>query len=289
MSINSILSGLNRSVHTYQNVGAAQSASMQRVASGSRYTSAADDPAGYAILQSTYASIGAVHQANSNAQTANSMLQTAGGAAANTVSALSSLRSTHLEAANGTNGETDLAALQKSVTQTIAAVNDNASVTYNGKQLLDGGSQTIAVQGADGYQNVALGNLTAQGLGLTDSQGSSTIDLTGKTSLSDALATVDKALGSALDQSTNIGAAQQGLTYQAANTTTQEENLGQTASAQGDTDIAAESVNLASGQAQSQAALFAIKQGLQSFSQQTLGALGGINNHSRGAAVKILM
>lgn len=289
MSINSILSGLNRSVHTYQNVGAAQSASMQRVASGSRYTSAADDPAGYAILQSTYASIGAVHQANSNAQTANSMLQTAGGAAANTVSALSSLRSTLLEAANGTNGETDLAALQKSVTQTIAAVNDNASVTYNGKQLLDGGSQTIAVQGADGYQNVALGNLTAQGLGLTDSQGSSTIDLTGKTSLSDALATVDKALGSALDQSTNIGAAQQGLTYQAANTTTQEENLGQTASAQGDTDIAAESVNLASGQAQSQAALFAIKQGLQSFSQQTLGALGGINNHSRGAAVKMLM
>ena len=288
MSINSILSGLNRSVHTYQNVGAAQSASMQRVASGSRYTSAADDPAGYAILQSTYASIGAVHQANSNAQTANSMLQTAGGAAANTVSALSSLRSTLLEAANGTNGETDLAALQKSVTQTIAAVNDNASVAYNGKQLLDG-SQTIAVQGADGYQNVALGNLTAQGLGLTDSQGSSTIDLTGKTSLSDALATVDKALGSALDQSTNIGAAQQGLTYQAANTTTQEENLGQTASAQGDTDIAAESVNLASGQAQSQAALFAIKQGLQSFSQQTLGALGGINNHSRGAAVKMLM
>lgn len=288
MSINSILSGLNRSVHTYQNVGAAQSASMQRVASGSRYTSAADDPAGYAILQSMYASIGAVHQANSNAQTANSMLQTAGGAASNTVSALSSLRSTLLEAANGTNGETDLAALQKSVTQTIAAVNDNASVTYNGKQLLDG-SQTIAVQGADGYQNVALGNLTAQGLGLTDSEGKSTIDLTDTTSISDALSTVDKALGSALDQSTSIGAAQQGLTYQAANTTTQEENLYATASTQGDTDIAAESVNLASGNAQSQAALFAIKQGLQSFSQQTLGALGGINNHSRGAAVKMLM
>ena len=55
------------------------------------------------------------------------------------------------------------------------------------------------------------------------------------------------------------------------------------------TDLAKESVNLASANTQEQMAMFAIKQGLQSLSQQTVGALGGLNNHSRGAAFGMLM
>ena len=49
--------------------------------------------------------------------------------------------------------------------------------------------------------------------------------------------------------------------------------------------FAAESVNNASANVQSQMALFAVKQGLQNFSQQMLGTL---NNHSRGAAFNML-
>ena len=52
-----------------------------------------------------------------------------------------------------------------------------------------------------------------------------------------------------------------------------------------DTDIAAESVTNASAKTQSQAALWAVKQGMQSMSQQMLGTL---NNHSRGAAFGML-
>ena len=216
------------------------------------------------------------------------MLNTAAGAAGNTVSMLTSLRSTLLNAANGTNGDVDLSTLQKSVSQTIAGIDENAAnATYNGKQLLDG-SQSIAVQGVDGYTNVNIGNLTSQGLGLTDSQGKSTIDLTDKSSISSALDKVDSALNTALDQTTSIGAAQQGLGYQSSNLTTQAENLYDTASTEGDTDIAAEATNLASSNTLQQTALFAIKQGLQNFNHSVMGPLGGINNHSRGAALKML-
>ncbi len=288
MSINSIMSGVNHSLNTLNKVQSTQSSSVQKIATGSKYPSASYGPSDYAIIQRTYSNIGAVAQSNSNTQTANSMLSTAAGAVNETVNSLSSLRSTLLEAANGTNGNTDLAALQKSVEQTISSIDDNASVTYNGKKLLDG-SQSITVAGADGYNTVSLGNMTSQGLGLTDSEGKSTIDLTDASSISAALDKVDSALNAATDQATNIGAAQQGLTYQSSNYTTQEENLVATAETMDSADIAKESVNLASSNTQEQAALWAIKQGMQSLSQQSAGALGGLNNHSRGAAVGMLM
>ena len=208
MSITGIMSGVNHSLNTLNKVQSAQSSSVQKIATGSKYPSASYGPSDYAIIQRTYSNIGAVAQSNSNTQTANSMLSTAAGAVNETVNSLSSLRSTLLEAANGTNGNTDLAALQKSVEQTISSIDDNASVTYNGKKLLDG-SQSITVAGADGYNTVSLGNMTSQGLGLTDSEGKSTIDLTDASSISAALDKVDSALNAATDQATNIGAAQQ--------------------------------------------------------------------------------
>ncbi|WP_051635325.1 flagellin [Selenomonas sp. ND2010] len=288
MSITGIMNGLNSSLNSLNKVHGAQSSSIQKIATGSSHPSASYGPSDYAIIQRTYSNIGAVSQSNSNSQTANSMLSTAAGAVNETVSNLTSLRSTLLEAANGTNANTDRAALQKSVEQTIASIDDNASVTYNGKRLLDG-TQSLTVAGENGYNTVNLGNMTSYGLGLTDSEGKSTIDLTDASSISDALDKVDSALNAATDQATSIGAAQQGLTYQSSNYTTTQENLEATATTMDGTDIAKESVNLASANTQEQMALFAIKQGLQSLSQQTVGALGGLNNHSRGAAASMLM
>lgn len=288
MSITGITSGLNSSLNTLNKVHGVQSSSIQKIATGSSHPSASYGPSDYAIVQRTYSNIGAVSQSNSNSQTANSMLSTAAGAVNETVSNLTSLRSTLLEAANGTNANTDRAALQKSVEQTIASIDDNASVTYNGKRLLDG-TQSLTVAGENGYNTVNLGNMTSYGLGLTDSEGKSTIDLTDASSISDALDKVDSALNAATDQATSIGAAQQGLTYQSSNYTTTQENLEAAATTMDGTDLAKESVNLASANTQEQMAMFAVKQGLQSLSQQTVGALGGLNNHSRGAAVGMLM
>jgi len=288
MSIGSVMNGLNSSLNHLNRAQLLQAKSIQRIATGSKHSSAADGASEYAIAQKMQYNLGGIRQSNANTQTANSMLNVASGAVNNTISSLSSLRETLLSAANGTNGNTDVAALQETVNQTLSQIDTNAQATYNGQTLLDG-SQTVTVAGIDGYENVSLGDMSTQGLGLTDSQGNSTINLqevNGSVSgLSQALDTVDSALNQALDQATSIGAAQQGLDYQSANYTTMEENLQYSLSVSDDADIAAESVTNASAKTQSQAALWAVKQGMQGLSQQMLGAL---NNHSRGAAYNML-
>ena len=282
------ISGINSSLNQLNRAQSMQSQSIQRIATGSKHPSAAYGASDYAIAQKMQYNLGGIRQSTANTQTANSMLNVASGAVNNTISSLSSLKETLISAANGTNGTTDIAALQETVNQTLSQINTNAQVEYNGQKLLDG-SQTVTVAGTDGYDNVSLGDMSTTGLGLTDSQGNSTINLQeangSVTGLSQAIDTVDNALNAALDQATNIGAAQQGMDYQSANYTTMEENLQYSLSVSDDADIAAESITNASAKTQSQAALFAVKQGLQNFSQQMLGTL---NNHSRGAAYNML-
>ncbi|MBQ5419627.1 MAG: bacitracin resistance protein BacA [Selenomonas sp.] len=282
------LSGINSSLNQLNRAQSLQSQSIQRIATGSKRPSAAYGASDYAIARKMQYNIGGVSQSNANTQTANSMLNVAGGAVSNTISSLSSLKETLINAANGTNGKTDIAALQETVNQTLSQIDTNAQAEYNGQKLLDG-SQTVTVAGIDGYDNVSLGDMSAKGLGLTDAQGKSNINLqeanNSPEGLANAIDTVDAALNKALDQATNIGAAQQGMEYQSANYTTMEENLQNSLAVNDDADIAAESVNNASANVQSQMALFAVKQGLQNFSQQMLGTL---NNHSRGAAFNML-
>ena len=282
------LSGINSSLNQLNRAQSLQSQSIQRIATGSKRPSAAYGASDYAIARKMQYNIGGVSQSNANTQTANSMLNVAGGAVSNTISSLSSLKETLINAANGTNGKTDIAALQETVNQTLSQIDTNAQAEYNGQKLLDG-SQTVTVAGIDGYENIALGDMSAKGLGLTDAQGKSNINLqeanNSPEGLANAIDTVDAALNKALDQATNIGAAQQGMEYQSANYTTMEENLQNSLAVNDDADIAAESVNNASANVQSQMALFAVKQGLQNFSQQMLGTL---NNHSRGAAFNML-
>ena len=282
MSIGSVL---NSSLNQLNRAQSVQNASLQRIATGSKHPSAASGASDYAIAQKMQYNLGSVRQSTANTQTANSMLNVASGAINNTVSSLSSLKETLLSAANGTNGDYDRAALQETVNQTLSQIDTNArQANYNGKNLLDG-SQSLTVAGADGYETVSLGDMSTKGLGLTDSQGRSNVDVTNPDSLASALETVDSALNTALDQATTIGAAQQGMGYQVDNYTTMEENLQASLSTSDDADIAAESVNNASAKAQSQAALWAVKQGMQAMSQQMLGTL---NNHSRAAAFGLL-
>ena len=282
------LSGINSSLNQLNRAQSLQSQSIQRIATGSKRPSAAYGASDYAIARKMQYNIGGVSQSNANTQTANSMLNVAGGAVSNTISSLSSLKETLINAANGTNGKTDIAALQETVNQTLSQIDTNAQAEYNGQKLLDG-SQTVTVAGIDGYENIALGDMSAKGLGLTDAQGKSNINLqeanNSPEGLANAIDTVDAALNKALDQATDIVAAHQGMEYQSANYTTMEENLQNSLAVNDDADIAAESVNNASANVQSQMALFAVKQGLQNFSQQMLGTL---NNHSRGAAFNML-
>ena len=256
MSLSAINS--NMSLNSLQSSSALTASSQKKLSSGSQYSSAGDNAAAYAILTRMYSNIGTVSQANTNTQTMNSLLSTAGGAMDSSIEALGSLQEKMLQAANGTNSPSDIKAIQKEIDQTVSQLDDNAGVTYNGKPLLNG-SQSLTLAGDQGYQNIGLSDMTAKGLGLVDSNGKSTLDLSSPSGLQKALDTVSSALDTALSQQTSIGATQQGLSYASANYTTQEENATSSASVIGDTNIAKQMMQLGSSQTQQQLALFGTK------------------------------
>jgi flagellin len=283
--------GALNSLNTLNRVNSSMNKTIQRMSTGSKHPGASYGPASYAIAQRTYSNIGAVNQANANTQNTNAMLNVAAGAVGKTVDSLTSLREKVLQAANGTNNSTDIENLQKVVDQTISQINENAGVTFNGQRLLDGSKDTFAVQSYDGYQNVHLGNMTAQGLGLADSEGNSTLnlsdlendELTGDPSYDPAsgappteysgpvgavLKTVDDALNKALDMATTIGAQQQGLEFQSDNLVTVSENLSASVSTDDDVDMASEAVRFNSEKTQSQLAMFGVQAHMQLLGQR---------------------
>ena len=286
MSIGSVMSVINTSLNDLNRAQTSQAESIKRIATGSKYYSPAKGASEYSIVQRMYNNIGSVTQSNSNTQTVNAMLNVAAGAVSNTINSLSSLKQTLISAANGTNSNSDIAALQESVNQTLSQIDSNAQVTYNGQSLLDG-SQSIQVASDSGYETVNLGDMSTAGLGLTDNEGNSNITLGDLSDLGTAIDTVDSALNTALDQATSIGAAQKGLEYQSANYTTMEENLYEAVSTIDDTDIASESVNNASANTQSQVALWAVKQGMQALHKE-VGSLGELYVHNPNAAYNLL-
>lgn len=268
--VNGALSALNRAQTNSQNT-------IQRIATGSRYPTAANGASQYAISQRMYNNIGSIAQSNQNTQNVNAMLRTAAGAANNTVQALGSIRENILNAANGTNNAGDRQNLQRMIEQRIQQIDTNAGVQYNGQRLLNG-TRNLAVSGITGYDNVRLNDLTSRGLGLTDDQGRVNINLNDDEGVRNALDRVDNALNvargtnetietaledmdfqSALDVETTIGAQQQRLEFQSNMYATMEENELNAVSTLNDADIAREITNLRTQQAQEQLALFATR------------------------------
>ena len=119
MSIGNVMTVINSSLNDLNRAQTSQSESIKRIATGTKYYSPANGASEYAIVQRIYNNIGSVTQSNSNTQTTNAMLNVAAGAVSNTINSLSSLKQTLISAANGTNSNSDVTALQESVNQTL--------------------------------------------------------------------------------------------------------------------------------------------------------------------------
>jgi flagellin len=139
--------------------------SLQRLSSGLRINTAADDAAGLAISQQFTTQVNGTNQAINNANDAVSEAQTAGGALNTIVNNLQSIRTLAVESANGSNSAADRAALDSQVQQQIAEITQIASqTTFNGASVLNGTSGTTTFQvGANVGDTISI-NL-AQGVG----------------------------------------------------------------------------------------------------------------------------
>ena len=132
--------------------------SMERLASGMRINSAKDDAAGLQISNRLTSQINGLAVAQRNANDGISMAQTAEGAMQESTSILQRMRELALQAANGSNSDTDRAALQKEVSALQTELTRIAETTsFGGQQLLDGSYGTKSFQvGANANETISL-------------------------------------------------------------------------------------------------------------------------------------
>ena len=161
MSALSTLNTLNKNTK-------ALSKSLQKVSSGMKINSAADDASGYAISERMRVQIRSLDQANSNAQNGGSMMKVAEGAVSSTVEILKTLKEKAVNAANDTNTDADRQTIQKELDQSIDQINDNANVTFNGQYLVDGSKNSKNNGTSTALTNQSLSTSTASTDALTD-------------------------------------------------------------------------------------------------------------------------
>ena len=139
MIINHNLAANNAIRNMNVNSGNANKA-MQKLSSGLRINSAADDAAGLAISEKMRGQINGLDQASANAQDGISMLQTAEGALNETTSILQRMKQLATQAANDTNVGDDRTQIQAEMNQLTSEINRIGNTTeFNTQKLLNGG------------------------------------------------------------------------------------------------------------------------------------------------------
>ena len=112
---------------------------MERLSSGKKINSAADDAAGFAIAERMTAQIRGLNMAAKNAGDGLSMLATIENATNDVTDMLQRIRELAVQAVNDTNGEGDRKYLQAEVDSLLSEINRVGTQTvYNNKTLLNG-------------------------------------------------------------------------------------------------------------------------------------------------------
>lgn len=143
---------------------------IERLSSGLRINSAKDDAAGQAIANRFTANIKGLTQAGRNANDGISIAQTTEGALNEINNNLQRIRELSVQAANGSNSETDLQSIQAEITQRLGEINRVSEQTqFNGVEVL-ASNQSLTIQvGANDNQTISINlqqiNATTLGLG----------------------------------------------------------------------------------------------------------------------------
>ena len=114
-------------------------ASTQRLSSGYKINSAADDAAGLAIARRMNSQIKSLQEANRSANDGLSALNTADGAMSEMHDILQRMNELAIQSANGTNADSDRTMIQNEIDQLVNELDRIANTTqFNAQNLLDG-------------------------------------------------------------------------------------------------------------------------------------------------------
>ena len=252
----------------------------ERLSSGFRINSAADDAAGLQITDRMTSQIQGLDQAVRNANDGISLAQTAEGAMAETTTALQRIRTLAIQSQNGINTEADREALQKEVDALRTEISRIATTTqFAGVEVLSGAFSARFLVGANSGQTISV-NLSSQalvragvagfsatGLGITTS------DVLTETNASALLTSVDTAISAIGGLRADLGALQNRFQSTIRNLSNISENVSAARSQIKDTDFATETANLTRNQIIQQASTTILSQANQR-PQSALSLLG---------------
>lgn len=160
---------------------------IERLSSGLRINSAKDDAAGQAIANRFTANIKGLTQATRNANDGISIAQTTEGSLNEINNNLQRIRELSVQAANGSNSDTDLASIQAEITERLDEINRVSEQTqFNGVQVLAKDTELKIQVGANDDQTISINlekiNSSTLGLGsfnVSGPQGTETLLTTG--------------------------------------------------------------------------------------------------------------
>jgi flagellin len=259
-----------------KNLGANQkqlAGSFQKLSSGFRVNSAADDAAGLAVSESMKSQIRSYTVAERNAGDAISMAQTAEGSLGEVHNILGRMRELAVQSANGSLTNTDRGYLNTeygSLQSEITRIQGSAK--FNGVALLSAATSTVKFQ--VGLNNVSTDQIdvTFGGVSLTGvATGTSTVANT--TGALNALAQIDTAIGSVSSYRSKFGSAMNRLDVATSNIQTMRLNISAANSRIRDVDVATETSNLSKNQVLTQAGASILAQTNQ-LPQMAFGLLG---------------
>jgi flagellin len=229
--------------------------SIQKLSSGQRINSAADDASGLAVSEKLRSQIRGLNQADRNIQNGVSFIQTSEGYLQETQDIMHRIRELAVQSANGVYSAEDRMQIQVEVSQLVDEVNRIAShAQFNGMNILTGAfarnsatGKTMQFQvGANMDQSVQIfiGTMTAQALGLKDAQGlTGTLSLSNAEGANNAIGSVDVALKRVSKQRADLGAYQNRFEMAAKGIQVASENMQASESGIRDVDMASEMVN----------------------------------------------
>ncbi|HEY2405601.1 MAG TPA: flagellin [Polyangiaceae bacterium] len=237
--------------------------SFQKLSSGFRVNTAADDAAGLAISESMKSQIRSYTVAQRNAADGQSMAQTAEGALGNVHDVLGRMRELAMQSANGSLDSTDrgyIATEFKSLQAEVTRVQGSAK--FNGVSLINSTAANITFQ--VGLNNTASDQiaLTFGGVALTTIVAAST-DLSNATGALAALGRIDTAIQNVSTARAKFGTAMNRMDVATSNIQTMQLNITAANSRIVDVDVASETANLSRNQVLAQAGTAVLAQANQ--------------------------
>jgi flagellin len=249
---------------------------MERLASGKRINSAADDAAGMAVAAKMRADIRSLNQAVRNTNDGISLVSTYDGAASAVEAILVRMRELAVQAKTGTYTTADLTnanyeyAALKSEIERIAATTTFNRQNIAGASGTTGGTgsaanSTVFFVGADVARTGNSITFSGESLDINLTVSGSTLGtITSVTNATSAIASVDDALVTLAIDRARAGAMINRLEHTVANLMNVSQRLQEAVSGIEDTDYAAESANLAKGMILQQAGTAMLAQANQS-------------------------